>query len=345
MMPSYDRSGTSPKLIGITGQIIDMEHFGNTGTALGELLLRAKRCPSHATDWCEQERMRRDLSGYTCATMDDSPPIYNPLNLPTGTSWKEATTQRGPNLKEAGMFFHLVNNSNEDVHRPTNFGNGAGEGADPNQGAYESDANTFTIDFKQTYVTSKAHLSCSLSPAPSCASNPPMGTAVCASAAPTCQEKSSCCGRWSCSAGAAKCFSPCSPNPCGAHGTCSITLTGGEKCVCKNAYTGAKCQITPGAQARSVAPKPTRRCQPPRQRHTASTSTPTLKPTASKTHSAPQAQHPPHRAAPSAHPTSAPQHALTHCLHAAARRLRGYICEHNCQPRWHIWHVLCRRHA
>ena len=177
---------------------------------------------------------------------------------------------------------------------------------DPNQGAYESDANTFTIDFKQTYVTSKAHLSCSLSPAPSCASNPPMGTAVCASAAPTCQEKSSCCGRWSCSAGAAKCFSPCSPNPCGAHGTCSITLTGGEKCVCKNAYTGAKCQITPGA---------------------------------------PQAQHPPHRAAPSAHPTSAPQRALTRCLHAAARRLRGYICEHNCQPRWHIWHVLCRRHA
>ena len=126
------------------------------------------------------------------------------------------------------------------------------------------------------------------------------------SAAPTCQEKSSCCGRWSCSAGAAKCFSPCSPNPCGAHGTCSITLTGGEKCVCKNAYTGAKCQITPGA---------------------------------------PQAQHPPHRAAPSAHPTSAPQRALTRCLHAAARRLRGYICEHNCQPRWHIWHVLCRRHA
>ena len=109
IFPSYDRSSGYPTMVGLTGQVIDMEYFGGASSevALDELLTRAKKCPTGTANWCEMEKIRKELSHYTCAGMDASPPIYNSLNIPKGSSWKDAKTQRGPNVKEAGLFFWL----------------------------------------------------------------------------------------------------------------------------------------------------------------------------------------------------------------------------------------------
>ena len=87
----------------------------------------------------------------------------------------------------------------------TSFGFGGSESTDGQSkvAGYQQAVGAFTIDFKKQYVDEKSSLKCSADPAAGlCKSlDVPASTAICSASPPTCAEKSSCCGSWSCASG------------------------------------------------------------------------------------------------------------------------------------------------
>ena len=162
-----------PRIIGVTGQIINMDYFGGGGsgaaTALEELIARAKVCPTGKENWCEMERIRSELSGYTCAAMDATPPVLNAQTLAVGGTVVGASK----NTQEAGLFYKLVSDAN--TKTVTDFGGifttatGDLTGTkNPEYATFTADMAAYTVDFTYEYVVSKSSLGCTLAPRATC---------------------------------------------------------------------------------------------------------------------------------------------------------------------------------